>query len=68
VGLGTEVITIRVCSPGGIVGAGRVRSIFDLDSWILGSGLSTGVQLWGYTGPSYGDCYLEGGGGGGCTQ
>jgi hypothetical protein len=45
VGTGSEVIPFVPVPLGGIDGAERVRDLFDLDSWILGSGLSLGVLL-----------------------
>jgi hypothetical protein len=45
VGTGTEVVPFVPVPLGGIGGAERVRDLFDLDSWILGSRLRLGVLL-----------------------
>ncbi len=65
VGAGVEVVPMVFFPMGGIGDPGVVRDAHDLDSWIMGSALGTGVELGGAQAALWEELREAGGGGGG---
>jgi hypothetical protein len=66
VGAGVEVVPMVFFPMGGIGDPGVVRDAHDLDAWILGSALGTGLGLGGARAALWAELRDAGGGGGGC--